>query len=94
MKKGTKDACCHNHKPLWLKLGILFPTISLLCGILVYGAPGLATWLLEHLTHSTWQFTIQPFDAASFAAGLVAWAIIGALVGWAVSKMCDCCNVK
>ena len=79
-------------KPMWWKLGVLFPAISLVCGIIVYAAPGAATWLLENLTHSRWQFSIQPFDAAQFAVGLALWAIIGALVGWGYSKLCDCCK--
>lgn len=94
MKKGTEAAQCKNHKPLWLKLGILFPAISLVCGIVIYAAPGLATSLLELLTHSKWQFTVQLFDATNFIIGLALWAIIGTLVGWAFTRMCDCCDEK
>ncbi|MEM2138403.1 MAG: DUF5676 family membrane protein [Candidatus Anstonellaceae archaeon] len=79
-------------KPMWYKLGVLFPAISLACGIVIYAVPGAGTWLLEHLTHSRWQFEIQPFDATQFVVGLALWAIIGAAVGWAFERLCDCCQ--
>lgn len=79
-------------RPMWWKLGLLFPAISLACGIIVYAAPDAAIWLLEHLTHSRWQFAIQSFDLTQFIVGLVLWAIIGAAMGWGYSKLCNCCE--
>ena len=81
-------------KPLWYKLGIFFPAIYIACGILIYTAPELARSILEHLTHSTMQFTVQPFNATNLIIGTVAWAAIGAIVGFAFSKLCDCCEEK
>ena len=66
---------------LGIRLATLFSALYVLCGIVVYSIPGIGTAIFELLTHSTIQFTAQPFDAVSFALGFVAWAII-----------CDCCK--
>ncbi len=63
------------------KLAVLFAGISLACGVLVYTAPGLARQLLELLTHSTWSFTIRPFNSIEFLGGALVWGIIGYAVG-------------
>ncbi len=72
----------------------LFALLDVICGIIVYTAPGAATKLLEYLTHSTWQFAIKPFDPVSFAIGIVLWAVIGFAVGTAFSKICEACERK
>jgi len=75
-----------------VKLGTLLAGISLACGILVYTVPDAATKALSYLTHSTWSFTINPFNPATFAAGLALWFVIGVIVGFAHRKLCDCCK--
>ncbi len=63
------------------RLAALFAGLSLACGALVYTAPGLAHQLLELLTHSTWSYTIRPFNAIEFLGGALLWGIIGYAVG-------------
>jgi hypothetical protein len=63
------------------RLAILFAGLSLACGVLVYAAPDMAHKLLELLTHSTWSFTIRPFNAVEFFGGALLWGVIGYAVG-------------
>lgn len=77
-------------KILGYRLGALFAGISIVCAIIIYTAPGLAHNILELLTHSTWQFTIQPFDAARIIISAIVWGIIGIIIGFAFTGLCDC----
>ena len=77
-------------KALGYRLGALFAGIYVICGIIVYTAPDLAHKILELLTHSIWQFTIQPFNIVNFLIGIILWAVIGILVGFALSGLCEC----
>ncbi len=77
-------------KTLGYRLGALFAGISLVCAIVVYAAPDLAHKLLELLTHSTWQFTIKPFNILEIITGAVLWLGIGILIGFAFSGICNC----
>lgn len=72
----------------------LFALLDVICGIIVYAIPGSATKLMEYLTHSTWQFTIKPFDPVSFAIGIVLWLVIGFAVGELFSKLFEMCGGK
>ncbi len=75
-------------KNLGIRLGALFAGISIVCGIVIYSWPGLASSLLEYLTHSSWQYTIKPFDPIRFVGGAALWFLIGNAIGLAFSKMC------
>ena len=81
-------------KNLGHRLGALFAGISIVCGIVVYSSPGLAKSILEYLTHSSWQYTILPFEPVRFAIGVVSWSLIGAGIGIAFEKMCECESEK
>ena len=83
-------------KIIGYRLGALFAVLSLVCAIIVYAAPDFAPSILEYLTHSTWQFTIRPFNIIEVFIGAGLWAIIGLLVGFVFSGICNCikCNPK
>ncbi len=63
------------------KLAMVFAGVDIICGIAVYTNPNLAHAILKYLTHSTWQFTINPFSIVDFAIGALLWAVIGYLFG-------------
>ena len=77
---------------LGIRLAALFSALYVLCGIAVYSIPGVGTAVFELLTHSTIQFSVQPFDAVQFALGFVAWAILGVIVGIGWAIICECCK--
>ena len=74
-------------KRLGIALGTVFAAASVICGILVYTVPGVSMKLLEYLTHSTWEYSIQPFDPMQFILGVLAWAVIGFVGGWVIAKL-------
>ena len=81
-------------KSLGTRLGLLFAGLSLACGILVYAFPGALQTAISYLIHSEFSFAPKPFSAANLVIGAVVWFAIGAVVGTAWSKLCDCCKSK
>ena len=77
---------------LGIRLAALFSALYVLCGIAVYSIPGVGTAVFELLTHSTIQFSVQPFNVVNFIIGIVAWVIIGLIVGIGWAIICECCK--
>ena len=77
-----------------IRLAALFSAFYVLCGIIVYSIPGIGTAIFELLTHSTIQFSVQPFNVVNFIIGIVAWVIIGLIVGIGWAIICECCKEK
>ena len=77
---------------LGIRLAALFSVLYVLCGIIVYAVPGIGISIIELLTHSTIQLTVQPFNAVNFIIGFAAWAIIGLIVGIGWAIICECCK--
>ncbi|MBI2079713.1 hypothetical protein HYT84_03040 [Candidatus Micrarchaeota archaeon] len=79
--------CCITD--LWFKLGVLLAGLSAACGVLIYLAPDLTLKIAGYLVHSTIEFKIKPFDLVEFIIGLVLWGLIGTIIGFIFTKICD-----
>ncbi len=75
-------------------LGALFAVLSLICGILLYLAPGLSFKIADYMTHGTMQFTIRPFDLGGILIGAALWFIAGVIISVLHAKLCECCKTR
>lgn len=94
MKMGGKSAAAGRGIESGYALGALFAVLSLICGLLLYIAPGLSFKIADYMTHGTMQFAIKPFDLGGMLIGAALWFVAGMIISVLHAKLCECCRMK